>query len=268
MSVLNPATALDERPSPAADHPDTADSPETPDRPPSDDLLLRVPQQHRSRRTLESFMAAARHLLGEGGESAVTVSDVARRAKVSVGAFYTRFEGRDDLIRYLGERSFEEAIAEWEAEIDREVTGLDPALSHLAAAFLAEPLRTVVRLDGYQDPAPSRLRRFEDRVARDLRVFDPFPSPPREDDLLRARFLVGGLRELARRAEQDESEVETTVPADPDRLARIAASMLTGAISSEDRDDAEVTPPPDPEGPGDGKAQAAEADVDLFDVWG
>ena len=59
---------------------------------------IRPPVQRRSRETLERILQAGVDLLIEGGWTAVTVSEVARRAKVSIGTLYGRFDSRDALI--------------------------------------------------------------------------------------------------------------------------------------------------------------------------
>lgn len=244
----------------------------TDERPDSDALLLSPPRQARSRRTLNRMLAAARGALRAGGEGAITVHGVADGAGVSVGAFYARFEGRDEFVAYLGERSLEEALEAWAGAVEAPDVDLHSALESLAAAHLDGPLRTVVQLHGHQDPGPPRLRRFEDRVARDLRLFDPFPSPPAPRDLLRALFLAAGMRELATRAAETPDE-ESAVPADPDELARVAGSMVAPASPAPD---SPPTQDPDPEPAGDDTTperaspedQPADEGVDLFDPWG
>jgi AcrR family transcriptional regulator len=213
-----------------------------PEPPPSESLLLRVPQQDRSRRTLDGFIDAARQLLEEGGEDAVTVSDVVRHAGVSVGAFYARFDGRDELVRYLGERSLEHALEGWtEPEAD-----LAHALERLAREFASGPARTLALLDGRLDPEPTRLARFEAAVAERLAVLDGFPRVDAETDALRARFIVAGIRELA-----DHT--------DPERLAGVGRACL-GTELAEDGDEDGMSSP---------TTTAKESgDVDLFDVWG
>jgi AcrR family transcriptional regulator len=50
----------------------------------------------------------------EDGIEAATVSDIVARAGSSVGSFYARFPGKDDLIRYLQERVWTEARERWD----------------------------------------------------------------------------------------------------------------------------------------------------------
>ena len=79
---------------------------------------LKPPKQPRSRRTLERIVSAALELLESEGPDGVTVLAVVARAKSSVGSFYARFGGKDDLLEYLGERVWDEALSRWNDAID------------------------------------------------------------------------------------------------------------------------------------------------------
>ena len=87
---------------------------ETGDAVPRADAGLRPPQQARSRRTLERIVEAAMELAREGGAGAVTVQRVVRRSGSSVGSFYARFRGKDDLLAYLAHRIWTEATRRWD----------------------------------------------------------------------------------------------------------------------------------------------------------
>ena len=96
--------------------------------PDSPSAALNPPQQPRSRRTLERIVAAALSLLEAEGPDGVTVQAVVARAKSSVGSFYARFGGKDDLLQYLGERVWDEALARWNASIEAKAwSGMDLA---------------------------------------------------------------------------------------------------------------------------------------------
>ncbi len=62
---------------------------------------LRPPQQERSRRTLEHLLQAGAEVLAERGYDGLSVAEVCRRAGISAGALYTRFEGKDALVRAI-----------------------------------------------------------------------------------------------------------------------------------------------------------------------
>ncbi len=65
---------------------------------------LRPPLQARSRRTLDRLLDAAEALLGDRSFDDVTIADVVRRARSSVGAFYARFPDKDALLDALYDR--------------------------------------------------------------------------------------------------------------------------------------------------------------------
>ena len=69
------------------------------------------PKQSRSRKTLERIVNAALEILAAEGPAALTVQAVASRANSSVGSFYARFRGKDDLLNYLGTRVWEDVRA-------------------------------------------------------------------------------------------------------------------------------------------------------------
>lgn len=75
------------------------------------------PQQARSRRTLERIVRAALALLDEEGPDGLTVQAVVARAKSSVGSFYARFKGKEELLEYLEERVWDEARERWQAQL-------------------------------------------------------------------------------------------------------------------------------------------------------
>ena len=78
---------------------------------------LRPPQQPRSRRTLERLVKAALDILEEEGPEGVTVQAVVARARSSVGSFYARFGGKDDLLEYLGTRVWDEVLERWNESV-------------------------------------------------------------------------------------------------------------------------------------------------------
>jgi AcrR family transcriptional regulator len=76
---------------------------------------VRPPQQARSQQTLERLLDAAEALIEDKGLDNATVSEIAKRAGSSVGAFYSRFSDKEGLMRCLFERFHEQAIATAEA---------------------------------------------------------------------------------------------------------------------------------------------------------
>ena len=89
------------------------------------------PKQSRSRRTLERIVQAALEILEEQGYTALTVQSVVDRANSSVGSFYARFSGKEDLLDYLGERVWDQALQRWDSAVGaRDWSEID--LQHIA----------------------------------------------------------------------------------------------------------------------------------------
>ncbi len=79
--------------------------------PQSKDFLLRSvarPKQARSERTLARLLEAAEALIAEKGLADASVPEIVRRAGSSVGGFYARFRDKNELLRALEERFFNE----------------------------------------------------------------------------------------------------------------------------------------------------------------
>ena len=106
---------------------------------PSPPNPLNPPKQSRSRRTLERIVRAALEILEEEGAEGLSVQAIVERAESSVGSFYARFSGKEELLAYLGERAWREATAKWD----------DAALRRAAGGrTLAEVVRGAVLLLG------------------------------------------------------------------------------------------------------------------------
>lgn len=92
--------------------------------------LLNPPKQARSRRTLDRITRAALELIEERGVEGTSVKDVVDRAGSSVGSFYARFPGKEELLLYLQARVWHEAREAWDdAVASQDWAGLD--LEHL-----------------------------------------------------------------------------------------------------------------------------------------
>lgn len=167
------------------------------------DLLVRPPQQARSRRTLRRILDASLDLLEREGQDALTVTTITKKARTSVGSFYARFEGKDDLLRYMGESALEDAVSEWARLKKEELPAkrkrrrmLRFLVSRLGRLYMRGPARAVVLLDGLEDPAPARRERLEELLALDVR--DLLDGPDLRTDLV-ARVLTGVLRDATLR---------------------------------------------------------------------
>lgn len=82
-----------------------------PPRPRQPDAGLRSvarPKQARSQETLYRILEAAEKLIEEKGIADVSVPEIVRRAGSSVGGFYARFRDKNELLRAIEERFFNE----------------------------------------------------------------------------------------------------------------------------------------------------------------
>jgi AcrR family transcriptional regulator len=66
------------------------------------------PKQARAERTLHRLLDAAESLIEERGPGDVSIPEIVRRARSSVGGFYARFRDKNELLRALEERFFQE----------------------------------------------------------------------------------------------------------------------------------------------------------------
>lgn len=89
---------------------------------PSDATGVRfyAPKQDRSRQTLDRIATAALELVEEVGVEGATVAAIVERAGASVGSFYARFPGKEELVRYLQERVWTEARERWDEALSAE----------------------------------------------------------------------------------------------------------------------------------------------------
>jgi AcrR family transcriptional regulator len=89
---------------------------------------IRPPQQRRSRESLERVLKAGERVLEQKGYEGFTIAEVSRRAKVSVGSVYGRFENKDALIRAIHVRMMERLTGpEEEVAAAPDEAGLDLA---------------------------------------------------------------------------------------------------------------------------------------------
>ena len=102
---------------------------------------MKPPRQARSQKTLERILDAAEALIIERGAEALTVTEVARRARSSVGSLYARFSGKEALLRSVFERFLEQACVTAEATLDPALWG---EVSH--AVIVEETVAFAIRV--------------------------------------------------------------------------------------------------------------------------
>lgn len=148
-------------------------------------------------RTRTKLVAAARTVFERDGFASAKITDIAKRAKVAVGSFYTYFDSKDAVFRAVVE-----AIGgELAAPLPREV-GADP-LARIEAGNRAyvhvyaknARILAVMQHRTFEDPAMHALRQhgrrlFIDRAERALRRLQ---SDRRIPDDVRPRFAAMAL---------------------------------------------------------------------------
>ncbi len=215
---------------------------------------LNPPKQSRSRRTLERIVRASLEILEREGSDGLTVQAIVERANSSVGSFYARFAGKDDLLDYLGERVWREAASRWDDALSsRDWSDLD--LRHMVEG--------AVRLLG--EAGRSR--------ASYLRALERTPGAREDAYLAFHTHVIQGIERLllSRAGEITHPEPAVAVPlglravlavvetplraSGPDlppaeRRMEEAVSMLMAYLA------------------GDGATAAGAKEVDFFDIWG
>ncbi len=88
---------------------------------------VRVPQQARSRRTRDRILEAAVACFEERGYDETPITAIAKRAKISVGSFYTYFEEKQSILLELVDRTVNRIAKHVIANVDPEAwQGRDP----------------------------------------------------------------------------------------------------------------------------------------------
>jgi AcrR family transcriptional regulator len=213
--------------------------------------LVKPPLQSRSRRTLERLVSAALAILEEEGPGALTVQAVVARAGSSVGSFYARFSGKDDLLTYLGERMWREASERWDhalrtrdwARLDlRALAEGSVGLLWEAAHSRASALQALDRMPGGMDDAYDTFRsHLVDGMAG---LFLERRGEIRHEEPEVAVHI--GLRAVLGIVEHDTGPVRAR-----ERVTEEATTLLLSYLTPESS-----------------YPHAPEGDVDFFDIWG
>jgi AcrR family transcriptional regulator len=130
------------------------------------DTGVRPPQQRRSRLSLERVLRAGEKLLAQNGYEGFTIAEVSRKAKVSVGSVYGRFENKDALVYAIHRRQLAR-IAEPSDE-DAQTIADDPDLDLRGAVDRATRL-----LADASNRERALLRAFMLRAAVDPNIAGP-----------------------------------------------------------------------------------------------
>lgn len=149
-------------------------------------------------------MAAGRAILEEEGPAGVTVQAVVARARSSVGSFYARFGGKDDLLAYLREQVRDTTLSEWHDALASTPWGAT-GLRDLASAVV------------------DHLIEVRSRWHASLKSAAGLPAGEADYEAFRRRVV----EELAVRLLERRSEI---VHPSPERAARIGLWAVLGVI--------------------------------------
>jgi AcrR family transcriptional regulator len=144
-----------------------------------DSAHSRKPKQSRSRESFDRVIEAATELLRERGAQTLTLAEVSRRSKVSIGSIYCRVESKDDLIRVVHARALGNMEHEFAAIINGirrkrlPLRDLVPLLVRELAQYLrrhADLLSAFIER-GAQDPVIASVgRKAHAQTALDFRL--------------------------------------------------------------------------------------------------
>lgn len=131
----------------------------TPDGPQDagDGVLRRTPSQKRSRERVETILGCAAEIIAEQGSDALKMSEVAKRAGISIGSLYQYFPDKSAIVRTLSENYFAECrkcIAEALEPVqtlDELCDAFGTLLDEYYAIFLAEPVIRDIRSGAQAD---------------------------------------------------------------------------------------------------------------------
>ncbi len=214
---------------------------------------IRAPKQLRSRRTLERIVAASLELLETEGLTGLTVHKVVAKAGSSVGSFYARFDGKEDLLDYLGERVWTEALERWEVALetrDWSTLSLDEVVEGSVGLLIdaqrsrSDYLKALDWASGRQNDAYERFR-GELLLGLGRLLLGQRKSITHPDPELAIRI---GLRAILGTVDAEIRATEDRL--DRESLAAEARTLLLGYLT------------------GNASPAAQPIGVEFFDVWG
>lgn len=170
--------------------------------------LLNPPRQHRSRRSMEQILTAAETVWTREGPEGLTMAAISQESGISIGGLYSRFNGKQGLLRAVKDR----LLTRLENEVAERLRPHDEGLPHTVREFVAcladADLRTVRRQLGMGDVDDTELE-VRSAAARDR---------------LLATFRTAALR--------DRHEIRHR---DPELALSMAFQVVLGCLAAADR---------------------------------
>ncbi len=198
-------------------------------------------------------MAASLELLRTEGLTGLTVHKVVAKAGSSVGSFYARFDGKEDLLDYLGERVWTEALERWEVALetrDWSTLSLDEVVEGSVGLLIdaqrsrSDYLKALDWASGRQNDAYERFR-GELLLGLGRLLLEQRESISHPDPELAVRI---GLRAILGIVDAEIRATDNRL--DRDSLTTEARTLLLGYLT------------------GNASPAAQAIGVDFFDVWG
>ena len=198
-------------------------------------------------------MAASLELLRTEGLTGLTVHKVVAKAGSSVGSFYARFDGKEDLLDYLGERVWTEALERWEVALetrDWSTLSLDEVVEGSVGLLIdaqrsrSDYLKALDWASGRQNDAYERFR-GELLLGLGRLLLEQRESISHPDPELAVRI---GLRAILGAVDAEIRATDNRL--DRDSLTTEARTLLLGYLT------------------GNASPAAQAIGVDFFDVWG
>lgn len=228
--------------------------------PPDVDELVRSPRQDRSRKTLNRIVNAALALIEEKGVDGASVQDITRRARASVGSFYARFRGKEDLLRYLEIQLWSDAGDSWAAALEQhdwDALTFEELVTTLVAV-LVEVHRAGARqrriLESRRGPESSSeaARTFDRKLGADIRGLllrheerIDRPDPARAVDL-----CVAAVRGTLRLRDTDSLHSGSLEELDDEGWEKALTGLCLSYLA------------------GSAAANAEGGQMDFFEIWG
>lgn len=136
-------------------------------------IARKHPTQERAKNTVDALLDATAEVLVKEGYDGTTTNKIAARAGVSVGSLYQYFDGKDQLVRGVGERHHEQLMAVLALAAtdigDRSLADIvDTIIGAMLDAHAVDPALHRVLSD--QIPADVIMKRIEEDGAAFLRV--------------------------------------------------------------------------------------------------
>lgn len=137
----------------------------------------KLPQQDRSRTTVEAILEATAHILTEEGYDKASTNHIAERAGISIGSLYQYFPNKESLMVTLMEQHSNEIAELVESKLNHLFNKpLEIAIPELIRAVIAAHainprLHQVLNEEIPRSERLQLLQKAEERIARLLRAY-------------------------------------------------------------------------------------------------